>query len=104
MVVNVLGTDYTVVVDEKENNPKMQGASGYIELYSKKIVLKNIQESKMSFEDVDEFRRKVLRHEIAHAFFHEAGASDYCDDEKLIDWLALIIPKMFTAMQKAECL
>lgn len=104
MKVNVLGTEYNICVNPTEDNPKMAGASGYIELYSKTIVLKDIKKDKNTFEDLEKFKQKVLRHEITHAFFHESGMQDYCDDETLIDWLALMIPKMTRAMQESECL
>jgi hypothetical protein len=102
--VNVLGTEYDIVINPTKDNPKMEGASGYIELYSKTIVLKDIEPDKNTFENIEDFKKKVLRHEISHAFFHESGMQDYCDDEKLIDWLALMLPKITKAMIETECL
>jgi hypothetical protein len=50
------------------------------------------------------FKAKVLRHEITHAFLHESGMQDYCDDEVLVDWLGIMIPKIVSAMKEAKCL
>ena len=45
-------------------------------------------------EDKMKRYREVMRHEIIHAFFSEAGLDDYSDNEQLVNWLAIQIPKM----------
>lgn len=102
MKINILGQEYQIEIDKTKNNPKLEDANGYIELYSKKIILDDVIEDKYTFENLVEFKKKVLRHEIVHAFFHESGLHKYCDDEMLVDFLALQIYKMSNAFNQAE--
>ena len=47
--------------------------------------------------------REVLRHELIHAFFSIAGLDGYSNDETLVDWLAVMYPRMTSAFKKAGC-
>jgi len=38
---------------------------------------------------------------LVHAFFVESGIDDWFSDEKLVDWIAIMLPKMVRAMQEA---
>ena len=61
----------------------------------------------MSAKNVDEFRKKVLRHEIIHAFMHESGLgenSTYARDEELVDWIAFQFSKMLKAFEETNCI
>lgn len=103
--VNVLGTNYDICTSE-EDDPKMDGASGYCEFYSKKIVLANIKPSTQSFESLDEYKKRVLRHEIIHAFFAESGLRSNCDfaeNEELVDWIAIQFYKLDKAFRECGC-
>ena len=48
--------------------------------------------------------KEVLRHEIIHAFFDEAGLNDYSNNEQLVEWIAFQFPKMFRTFVEADCL
>lgn len=102
--VNILGTEYQVIINKDSNNPKMKNRAGYIEAYSKEIFLKDIEVDEDTYKNIEEFQKKVLRHEMMHAFFHEAGLEHYYEDENLVDWLALQIPKIIKAMNEVDCL
>lgn len=107
MRVKVLGTEYEVVIAlETDNNPKLKNANGYIEPYSKKLVIENFTPDDMTVENPDAFRRKVLRHEIVHAFLHESGLweSSWADNEEIVDWIAYQGPKVFKAWQEVDAL
>lgn len=105
MKVNVLGTEYEIIKDDTGSNPKLEGCYGYFEAYSKKIVLENDYTiNDKTIENFSDFEKKVLRHEIIHAFFHEAGLRNYCEDEVLVDFLSFQIPKMIKAMNDSCCL
>lgn len=51
--------------------------------------------------DADNFEIKVkrynevLRHEIIHAMFYESGLMEYCDNEELVNYIAMQTPKLF---------
>lgn len=106
MKVNILGTDYVIVEQSESENPKLEDVNGLCELWSKKIVLGSelLKPHKLLVEQAEQFRDKVLRHEIIHAFFAESGLLEYCNDEMLVDHLAMQLPKMVKAMRDADCL
>ena len=104
MTVNILGTDYEVVIQTEEENPKLSDANGLCELYSHKIVIRDIEKIKEEpncFENIEDYQKKVVRHEVIHAFFAESGLrgnSDYAENEELVDWIAIQIPKIVKVM------
>lgn len=108
MKVNILGTDYIIKKLDERECPKLalMEANGLAELYSKELIInKNINEQTgKEYDRLEEYEKKVLRHEIIHAFFHESGLDGYTNDEVLIDFLALQVGKMVVAMQKSGCL
>lgn len=108
--VNILGTEYAILVQSVEENPKLKNAIGLCEQYSKKIILSDLAEAEeddMAVEELDELRKKVLRHEIIHAFFGESGlrsCSEYAENEELIDWIAIQFPKILKAFERVDAL
>lgn len=107
--VDILGTDYEILVQAEEENPKLKDNYGLCETWSKKIVLLDmgkLEQEPDTVENVGEFEKKVLRHEVIHAFFHESGLasnSDYALNEELVDWIALQFPKMLKVFRELEC-
>lgn len=105
MVVNILGQPYEIIFrNPGESDPKLENATGYIEPYSKKLVIDNFEPDSQTVEKVEDFKRKVLRHEIVHAFLHESGLREnsWGDNEEIVDWIALQGDKIFEAWNKAE--
>ena len=56
----------------------------------------------MAFNKIDDFFHKVLRHEGFHAIFAEAGASQYMEDETLVDMLAMLYPRIKVIMEQLD--
>ncbi len=107
MKVNILGTDYEIIREKESKSPKMKEASGYCEMYSKKIVLDDFDPDELTVEHLDEFKNKVLRHEIVHAFLIESGLDNCCEwarTEECVDWIVRQIPKLYSAMKSVECI
>ena len=98
------------MVQSVEENPKLKKAIGLCEQYSKKIILNDLAEAEeddMAVEELDELRKKVLRHEIIHAFFGESGlrsCSEYAENEELIDWIAIQFPKILKVFEQVGAL
>ena len=103
--ISVLGQEYELVQTTPKNDPKLENNFGYLEPYSKKIVIdKTIAETigcesgrADCVECVDNFINKIYRHEIIHAFFEESAISyNYNKEEEdfLVDWMAKQFPKM----------
>lgn len=106
MKVNILGTDYEILYQEKEENTKLEEANGLCETYSKKLIVEKVPDHPMNLEKVEEFQKKVLRHEIVHAFLHESGldaSSDWARNEEAVDWIALQAIKLMQTFKQAEC-
>lgn len=101
MYINILGTEYEIVVDSTGKNPKLKNANGSCELYSKKIIVEGDYDND---PDNEYLKKKVLRHEIVHAYFYESGINSWCQDEALVDWIALQIPKILHTMKEANCI
>ena len=63
-------------------------------------------------ESLKEEQRRILRHEIVHAFLHESGLSSnssecldgWARNEEMIDWFALQGPKIYKTWKEAEAL
>ena len=57
--------------------------------------------------DVKAHMKKVLRHEIVHAFMFESGLAenwehkDYGQEETVVDWFAIQGPKIYRAWTEA---
>lgn len=107
MIINILGTDYEIIRQDKEQNAKLDDACGLCEPFSKKIIVDKFEaerKDKLTVENFDDFIKKVLRHEIVHAFFVESGlfeCSDYAGNEELVDWIARQGIKIYNAWNKA---
>ena len=105
MTVNILGTEYEVINQTEEENPKLKEANGLCEVYSRKIVIRDIKETPDTYENLEAYKKKVLRHEIIHAFFAESGLrsnSDYAENEELVDWVAIQFPKISKVFQTLD--
>lgn len=98
--VNILGTEYKILFQTESDNPKLKDANGLCEQYSKKIVIDDMEKSKdevMTVENLQEFKNKVLRHEVIHAFLGESGLrcnSDWAENEEMVDWIAIQFHKI----------
>jgi hypothetical protein len=110
--VNVLGTEYRVYMGVKEADDEiLRDADGYTDKTSHKIVIAD----KLKDTDLDDYGayvKKVLRHELVHAFLFESGLGGCAawhegDDEhpeQMVDWIAFQFPKILKAFQTVGAL
>lgn len=109
--VNILGTEYRIETHKVSEDEylKYNQLSGYCAEESKLIVIADMSE-KEYFQNMDEeeqqiYHKKVLRHEIIHAFLNESGLSDssnqysgaWAKNEEMVDWFAIQSPKIYKA-------
>ena len=90
--LKVLGVKYSLAEKTQKEDPELDCA-GYVLYAEKKIVID-------SEIPVDYMKRKVIRHEIVHAFLHESGMSAYSQDEDIVEWIAAQAPKLFKTFQE----
>lgn len=101
MKVNILGTDYEILI--QNDNPKMQDSDGFCEWCSKKIVITDsYRDDEDALENIDDYIHKVIRHEAFHAFFAEMGIRKWLQDEELVDMLAMQYPKLRKIMDECD--
>lgn len=110
MKVKILGTEYEIVMDAEEKNyPILKDADGYADFTIKKIVVKKLIQDGESYEDLELWQRKTLRHEIIHAFLYESGLwqnsfKDWARNEEMTDWIALQFEKILGVFIELQCI
>lgn len=103
--VNILGTEYKILKQKRSENPKLKDNDGLCETYSKEIIIVDLEPDVMNFDNIEEYLKKVERHEIIHAFLFESGLdvnSEWARNEELVDWIAMQSHKMASAFKKLD--
>lgn len=98
---NVLGKTYTLHYDAEECTDN--DANGLCEYYSNEIIIVDPDEpfrSKNSYKNIDQWFKKVIRHELVHAFLYEMGLEKYASDEILVNALAIKMPELSELMKQ----
>lgn len=104
MTINILGTDYTIQDKERSEDKRLDEMDGLCDDSVKKIILACFELEPDSKQDLESVRRKILRHEIVHAFLCESGLAEnspWAQNEELVDWIAIQGPKIWKAWQEA---
>lgn len=108
MKVKILGTEYEVIKDAEEKNyPQLKKCDGFTDFSIKRIVVANFDKDESSVDDIDWYKKKVLRHELVHAFIHESGLAENCDwarNEELTDWIAIQFEKILGVFIELNCI
>lgn len=105
--ISILGTEYTISKGNAFEDALLETNQGYCDNTRKKIVINELRPELGSKIDIEPVQKRVLRHEIIHAFLFESGLdenSDWGTDETLVDWIALQFPKLEEAFKKVNCL
>ena len=110
--LHILGEPYDVCLCDKGEADHCMGndETGAIDYYAKQIFLRDMQENAQLEENPSEvisrpdvLQNIVLRHEIVHSFFFESGNYyNYGQDERLVDWIAIMAPKLIRAFYSAD--
>lgn len=110
MKINVLGTEYDLVEHDVADDSYLENCDGYCDKTTKMIVFAK-KKPDNDFDDYDEYCKKVIRHEIIHAFLNESGLQEnfehtnkFGHDETTIDWFAVQFPKILQCFKDAGCL
>lgn len=110
MEINVLGTEYTVNITPRREDPRLaDGSDGYTDTSEKLCVIDDMSEAEDEIfvkGDLKKYRQQVIRHELLHAFLFESGldANSWAYNEELVDWIAIQFPKIAKAFDEAECM
>lgn len=111
MKIDILGTKYKVIFATEKEKPYLNKAYGYMDHSTKEIIVGKFEKGPMSIEDLESYTKKVLRHEIIHAFLYESGlwnnsgnVEAWAQSEEITDWIAIQFPKILKAFEKAEAI
>lgn len=104
-----MGTEYSVLLDVPDEDMP-DGADGYMDQSIRTIKIVQFETDRNCIKDLEAYRRKVLRHEIIHAFLYESGmwnnsgSSDaWGVDETITDWIAIQFPKIQKVFAELGC-
>jgi hypothetical protein len=106
MTVDVLGTPYKIIESNREQDNNLENADGYCDFSTKKIIIDTFKNRPGDMEDLETYKKQVIRHEITHAFLHESGldANSWAGNEEIVDWIAIQFLKMAEAFGKVDAL
>ncbi|MBR6027966.1 MAG: hypothetical protein IKP40_02675, partial [Clostridia bacterium] len=108
--VDILGTPYTVRLRTPEQDKILEECAGYCDHTTHEIVIEGQAEPSFGLvKDYPAYQKRVLRHEIIHAFLFESGLggdATYTEDgqahpEMLVDWFARQAPKIYEVYMAA---
>lgn len=107
MKVNILGTQYEILELNAEKDPSLLNCDGYCDHTIKRIVI-TTRSAACDLGEFEVYRRKILRHEIIHAFLFESGLHGNFThamghDETYVDWIAAQYPKIKAVFIEAGC-
>ena len=106
VITNILGTEYKILElsEDEDDTLKERELNGYFDGTTKRIVLRTDYDvSPGAVGDIIGLKRKVLRHELIHAYLYESGLSYQCywaENEEMVDWFAIQIPKLVNLFEK----
>ena len=107
--INVLGTDIRIQFRNDKQDKSLENCDGYYDESEDLIVIKIPESDVMSLGNLENYQKKVLRHEIIHAFLHESGLSFnsapsecWANNEEMVDWLAIQAPKIFKVFREQK--
>lgn len=107
--INILGTEYTIQIKDKDADPFLNQCDGYCDKTTHKIVIA-AEDDNNELGNYEVYQKKILRHEIIHAFLFESGLrenfkrDEYGHDETMVDWVAVQFPKMLAVFTEIGCL
>jgi len=107
-VISVLGTPYTLHQGNSIRFPALTDCDGYCDTSTKQIVVSDMSESAGkcgSKADLEQYKRKVIRHELLHAVLFESGLScnSWGENEEIVDWFAIQFPKLEALFRQTGC-
>lgn len=109
MTIDVLGSQWEIVLCSEDKDPALAECDGYTDSSVRRIVIDDMTkhaDDPMGKHSLTDYQKKVMRHEIVHAFLAESGLDgngcgcdhwEYC--EEMVDWWAIQGLKVFKAWE-----
>lgn len=109
--VDILGQSYRIEFLAEDKDSKFEYADGYIDPTIYLIRVAFLQPNRSSVQDLAIYAKKVMRHEIVHAYLYESGLAEnslsvtnWATNEEMVDWIARQFPKIKRTMETLNCL
>lgn len=109
--VNVLGTEYKIVISSEKETPEYyDDRDGECDETLKELRVNNYEAHKGEphfIGDITVTMKKNIRHELIHAFLCESGLaenSSWAQNEEMVDWIARQFVKMQKAFQEVDAI
>ena len=108
--VNILGTEYKIHERSVKEDKILEECDGYCDWTARVIVVE--REIDGSLGNMVHYMKKVLRHEIVHAFLVESGLdcsslgieAAWARNEEMVDWIARQGEKIYAAWKEVGAL
>lgn len=109
--INILGTDYEILSKNEQQEIRLKENWGFTDFHTKEIFIRDDidKETNDSCKNLIDFKNKVLRHEILHAFLYESGLREnsfksyaWAENEEMIDWFAIQFPKILKVYKELK--
>ena len=105
--INILGSEWTIKEQSETENELLKNCDGYCDWTTKEIVIE--REINGTLSDMQQYIKKVTRHEIIHAFLCESCLSEcsgesqaWATNEEMVDWFARQGSKIYAAWVAAR--
>lgn len=107
--IDILGEEWKVLEATPKEFPKLaMSVDGYADASIKTIVIDDMTmlsekgDPEMAQADLGQYKKKLIRHELVHAFLEESGlacetTSEWALNEEMVDWIAIQLPKICRA-------
>ena len=111
--INVLGTTYTILIKSVEEDERLKNSYGLTDYCTKEIIIADDvdKETNDSCRNLEDFKKKVIRHEMVHAFLCESGLGEcssstlsWAENEEMVDWFARQSPKIYKVYKELDIL
>lgn len=110
MKIDILGTEYTLIVSQESEEPRLKECDGLCDETIKQLLVDRYSECRddqTCKKNLAVQIRKNKRHEIIHAFLFESGLaenSSWAQNEEMVDFFAIQFPKLLKAFEQADAL
>ena len=108
-LVHILGSVWTIKQRSESEDENLKDCDGYCDWTTREIVVE--REESGNLADMERYIRKVIRHEIIHAFLFESGlcqcsctVQNWAMNEEMVDWLAHQGQQIYAAWKEAGAL
>ena len=96
MRLHILGEVWNLFIRSEQDDERLGSADGYTDTSTRTCVVEKMTPEAGAKEDLDSYRRQVIRHELLHAFLYESGleANSWAANEEMVDFFAIQYPKL----------